>query len=277
MTPLVYILIANWNGKAMTLECLESVRRITYHPYRVVVIDNASTDGSPEAILRAAPDTDLLLQERNLRYAGAMNAGMHHALAHGAQFVLVMNNDVIVDPGLLSALVQGIESDPTVGMVVPKILYHSPSSQIWYAGGRISFWTGTMWHVGIRQRDHGQYDRPGPTEYATGCCVLVRRTMIERVGMFDESYHMYAEDADWSLRARRAGFGIMYQPTGVLWHRVSVSAGGTMSLFKLRNKFLGNLRFFARHASWYHWAIFPWLSVAVNAWAMLRYLLRRRT
>ena len=133
-----------------------------------------------------------------------------------------------------------------------------------------------MSHRGIREFDRGQYDDPGPTQYATGCCVLARRAVIERVGMFDTSYFMYAEDADWSLRARRAGFVIAYEPTAVLWHRVSVSAGGNLSAFKLRNKFRGNLRFFARHASWYHWLVFPWLSLGVNAWAMLRYVFRTR-
>jgi GT2 family glycosyltransferase len=277
VTPLVYILIANWNGKVMTLECLESLRSITYRPCRTLVIDNASRDGSPEAIARAHPEVELLVQEHNLRYAGAMNAGMRHALAHGAEFVLVMNNDVIVDRGLVSALVAAAQKDPTVGLVAPKILYHTPPTQIWYAGGKISFWTGTMWHVGIRERDCGQYEVPGPTEYATGCCVLARRALIERVGMLDESYYIYAEDADWSVRAHRAGVGVVYEPAGVLWHRVSISTGGNLSFFKLKNKFRGNLRFFARYASWYHWLVFPWLSLAANAWAMLTYLLRRRT
>ena len=164
---------------------------------------------------------------------------------------------------------------PTAGLVAPKILYQSPPSLIWYAGGELSFWTGTMRHVGIRQQDRGQFDGAGPTQYATGCCVLARRALIERIGMLDETYHMYAEDADWSLRAHRAGFDVLYAPAGVLWHRVSVSAGGNLSLFKLTNKFRGNFRFFARYASWYHWAVFPWLSIVVSTWAMLAYLLRR--
>ena len=276
MTSLVYILIANWNGKSITLECLESIRRITYRPFRTLVIDNASSDGSPQAIRRAYPEVEVLVLDSNRRYAGAMNAGMHLALAHEARYVLVMNNDVIVDPGLLSALAGVVEKDPTVGLVAPKILYHASPSQIWYAGGAVSYWTGTMWHLGIRDHDRGQHDMPGPTEYATGCCVLATRELIERVGMLDESYHIYAEDADWSLRARRSGFGVFYQPDAVLWHRVSVSAGGNLSVFKLKNKFLGNLRFFSRYAAWYHWMVFPWLSVLVNAWAMFRYLIGRR-
>lgn len=277
MTPLVYILIANWNGKQTTLECLESIRRITYRPYRTLVIDNASSDGSPEAIREAEPAVEVLVQQQNLRYAGAMNAGMRYALAQGAGCVVVMNNDVIVDPGLLSHLVAATARDPRVGLVAPKIFFHDTPTQIWYAGGKISFWTGTMAHRGIRDVDRGQYDRPEPTDYATGCCVLATRALIERVGMLDPSYYMYAEDADWSVRAGRAGFTVVYEPRAVLWHRVSVSAGGHLSRFKLWNKFRGNLQFFSRHASWYHWLVFPWLSIAVNVWAMVRYLVRRRS
>ena len=112
MTPLVYILIANWNGKRTTLECLASIRSITYHPYRTLVIDNASTDGSPEAIRKAEPEVEVLEQQQNFRYAGAMNVGMRHALAQGASYVVVMNNDVLVDPALLSQLVAAAEAHP---------------------------------------------------------------------------------------------------------------------------------------------------------------------
>jgi GT2 family glycosyltransferase len=137
-------------------------------------------------------------------------------------------------------------------------------------------WTGTMRHVGIRERDDGRFDAAGETGYASGCCFLAKRGTFEAVGMLDESYYMYSEDADWCMRVRRAGFRIMYEPRARVWHKVSVSAGGHLSAFKLWNKFFSNLRFFARYASWYHWLVFPWMNLLVNGLAAARYLMRQR-
>jgi hypothetical protein len=137
-------------------------------------------------------------------------------------------------------------------------------------------WTGTMKHVGIREIDSGQYDTRKQIEYTTGCCILTKREVVERVGMLDESYAMYTEDADWSVRVRRAGYTIMYEPKAKVWHKLSVSAGGHLSFFKMRNKFLSNLRFFARYAAWYHWLVFPWANILVNGYAAMRYILTTR-
>ena len=134
-------------------------------------------------------------------------------------------------------------------------------------------WTGTMRHIGIREPDRGQYDTPRDIEYASGCCILVSRSTMEQVGMLDTSYAMYTEDADWSLRARRTGFRIVYEPAAMIWHKLSVSAGGHLSFFKMKNKFLSNLRFFFRYASLPQKLVFPWMSVVVNGWAAIRYLL----
>jgi GT2 family glycosyltransferase len=161
-------------------------------------------------------------------------------------------------------------------MVVPKIYYHDPPDLIWFAGSVISFWTGTMRHIGIREVDTGQHDTPGPTAYATGCCILTSRELVERIGILDETYYMYSEDADWSMRARRAGYRIMYEPRAKIWHKLSVSVGGHLSRYKMKNKFMGNFRFFARYASWYQWPVFPWLSVIVNGVSALRYLTTAR-
>jgi GT2 family glycosyltransferase len=96
------------------------------------------------------------------------------------------------------------------------------------------------------------------------------------VGMLDEAYFMYTEDADWSLRVRRAGYRILYEPRARVWHKLSVSAGGHLSFFKLRHKAQSNFRFFARYAAWYHWPVFPWLGILVNAFAALNYFRGRR-
>jgi GT2 family glycosyltransferase len=219
---------------------------------------------------------ELLALNENRRFAGGNNAGIQKAFADGADFVLLLNNDTIVDPDFLPALLARFQSEEQCGMVVPKIYYHDPPDLLWYAGGEISFWTGTMRHRGIREADRGQYGTATETSYATGCCVLVSRELIARVGQLDESFFIYTEDADWSVRARRAGYRIMYEPHARIWHKLSVSAGGHLSFFKLKNKALSNFRFFARYARWYHWLTFPWLSVLVNLWAGMRYMTQSR-
>lgn len=276
-TPLIItVVIVNWNGKDLTLECLHSLRSVTHPGMRILVVDNGSTDGSVEAFRTAFPDVEVLSLGENRRFAGGNNIGIQKALEDGADAVLLLNNDTVVDPGMPAFLVEHLVRDNHFGMVVPKIYYHQPPTCLWYAGGVISFWTGTMRHRGIRETDRGQYDHASETEYATGCCVLVTRELISRIGMLDESYFMYTEDADWSQRARMAGYRIMFEPRAKVWHKLSVSAGGHLSRFKLWNKTISAFRFFARYARWYHWLTFPWLSLVINAWAALRYLAQKR-
>jgi hypothetical protein len=274
--PRTVAVIVNWNGKADTLECLASLRKANTTNLKTVVVDNCSEDDSVEAIRKNFPEAVVLPQERNLRFAGGNNAGIRFALEQGADRILLLNNDTTVAPDFLSHLGRSLAAMPRGGIAAPKILYYSSPSLIWYAGGMMSFWTGTMWHRGIRRTDGDLFNMPGDTAYASGCCFLASRSVFETIGLLDESYFMYTEDADWCLRARRAGFPVMFEPRARIWHKVSVSAGGHLSQFKLQNKFISNFRFFARYASWYHWLIFPWLNILVNAMAALRYLFRRR-
>ena len=190
--------------------------------------------------------------------------------------IMLLNNDTVVDPDFARFLAERLEADPGCGMSCPKILYFDDPRRIWYAGGEISFWTGTMRHVGIRELDRGQHDRPGPVGYATGCCILARAAAVREVGLLDEAYFMYTEDADWCERFRQAGYTILYEPRARVWHKLSVSAGGHLSWFKLKHKYTSNLRFFARYARWYHWLVFPWMHVAATVAAALSYAARRR-
>ncbi|MGD0339197.1 MAG: glycosyltransferase family 2 protein [Bacteroidota bacterium] len=254
--PLVYIIVVTWDGKNDTLECLRSLQKISYPRSKVVVVDNASVDGTVEAVRMEFPGVEILRNETNLRYAGGNNRGISFALDQGAGVVLLLNNDTIVDPGFLSVLVQTLMSDAKNGIIGPKILYYSDPQRIWYAGGKIDWWQGWVSHIGIREVDHAQHDTITTTGYVTGCCMLVKRDVIERCGMLDESYFLYGEDVDWCLRASREGYRIIFQPQARVWHKVSASSGH-LSLFKNINKLKSQLRFLARYARWYHWMTIP--------------------
>jgi hypothetical protein len=274
-SPRLAVILVNWNGKDVTLECLASLQNVNYPNLHVCVVDNGSRDGSVEAIRSAHPSVEILPLSENRRFAGGNNAGIAHALAGGAAYILLLNNDTVVAPDFVTCMLNRFITEERCGMVAPKIYYSAPPDLLWFTGGEISFWTGTMRHTGIRETDYGQHDMVKEIGYATGCCLLTSRAVIAHVGMLDETYFMYTEDADWSLRVRRAGYRVLYEPRARVWHKLSVSAGGHLSLFKMRNKAISNFRFFARHASWYHWLTFPWLSLFVNFGAGLRYFITR--
>ncbi|MBI5020628.1 MAG: glycosyltransferase family 2 protein [Ignavibacteriales bacterium] len=257
--PLVYIIVLTWNGKADTLECLQSLQKLSYSNYKIIVVDNASTDSTAEEVRHLYPSVEVIRNSSNLRFAGGNNIGIKTALNNKADYILLLNNDTIVAENFLSHLVEAAESDERIGMTGPKIYYHSDPKRIWYAGGVIDWWTGSTSHLGVREIDIGQFEKIKTTDYVTGCSMLVKKSVIEQIGVLDESYYIYGEDADWSLRAVRAGFKLLFVPQALVWHKVSVSTGGHFSWFKNWNKLKSQLRFLVRYAKPFHWFTIPFL------------------
>jgi GT2 family glycosyltransferase len=238
VTPRVTAVVLAWNGREDTLACLESLRGATYPELSIVVVDNGSTDGGPEAVAAAFPDTRLLPLGENRGFAGGVNAGVEAALGEGADAVLLLNNDATVEPGFLEPLVDAAGAEG-VGAACAQIL-DSATGRIWYAGATYDPRRG---HQG-RHTGHG--DSPLPpetapyeTERACGGAMLLPREALAEVGLLDERLFAYAEDVDWSLRARRAGLRILVVPASVVHHRVSASTGGAASpdslYYALRN------------------------------------------
>ena len=274
--PKVFIVVLNWNGKEDTLACLESLRSVSYTCSEVLMVDNASSDGTVESVRSKFPSVKVITNQANLRFAGGNNVGIDYAMQNGADYVVLLNNDTTVDPAFLSELVQTAESDSRIGMAGPKIYYYNEPERIWFAGGKVEYWKGWVSHIGIREPDNGQYDTPRDVDYLTGCCMLVKREVIERIGKLDESFFIYGEDADWSLRAARAGYRLLFVPSSVIWHKVSASSGGNLSWFKNWNKLKGELRLMARYAKWYHWVTIP-AGITLNVTAAFLKLKRTGT
>ena len=258
-SPAVAIVILTWNGKADTLECLASLRDVSYPSLQLIVVDNGSADGTAPAVRQSFPTATVIENSLNLRFAGGNNVGIRDALNHGAEYILLLNNDTTVERDFLQQMVEAALANKGVGMVGPKIKYYHDRQRLWYAGGRIEWWKGWISHIGVREIDHGQYDSRLATDYVTGCCMLVSRELLLKVGMLDESYFIYGEDADWCIRAARAGFRLLYEPHAVIYHKLSVSAGGHFSWFKNWNKLKSNIRLMARYATFYHWLTIPFL------------------
>jgi len=227
--PLVYIVVLSWNGREDTLACLESCRAISYPNARVLVVDNGSSDASELAIRTAFPEVELLQTGENLGFTGGNNVGIRRALDAGAAQVLLLNNDTVVDPGIVGALVDAAQSDGSIGMLCSKMYFFDPPDRLWYAGASFHPWLGWGRHRGHGQVDRGQFDQPEETDRASGCSLMVTRDLCERVGLLADEYFCYCEDLDWGFRARRAGFKIVYVPRSRVWHKVSRASGGTGS------------------------------------------------
>lgn len=244
--PRVTIIVLNWNGKELTLDCLTSLNNISYQNAKILVVDNGSADGSVEAIHSRFPDVEVLSLENNLGYASGNNVGFQHIRDNNSDFIIFLNNDTIVDPEFVQPLVsQFINSE--VGQTVPKIYYADDPDRIWFGGSRINLWTGTISHEGIRDKDGPDFNSVKSADYATGCCFCIRVHEFGQLNGFDESFPMYAEDVDLSLRIRERGKKVLFIPESKVWHKVSASLGGAFSIRKIWRRQKGNWKLMWKH------------------------------
>lgn len=242
--PLVHIVLLCWNGWEDTRECLESLRRLTYPHVSVVVVDNGSTDGTPEKVAEGFPEFEVVRNGRNLGFAEGSNIGIRRALAAGADFVMLLNNDTVVHEGFLQPLLCALR-DPGIGAVSPEIRYHDRPHLTWFNGGSIDWRTGWAYHT-------PKHPSPQPgataTPIITGCCMAVPRDVFLRVGVLDQRYFLIYEDTDWSVRAIRAGYRMMVVPESRVFHKVSASFRRDMPTLGTFYFTRNGLLFISKHA-----------------------------
>jgi GT2 family glycosyltransferase len=218
MPPEVVVIILNWNNASDTIACLQSVSGLSYPNYKVLVVDNGSFDGSVQEIRRTCPDVMLLELKENLGFAEGNNVGIRSAMQLGGDYVLILNNDVLVAPDAMTKLVEVAQKEPRAGLLGPRVLHREKPEQIQSAGVILDkFWRSK--HRGQNQGQIGQSDTVEQVDAVAGCAMLVRRQLIDSVGMLDGRYFMYREDVDWCCRARANGFKVLYVPQAIVWHR----------------------------------------------------------
>lgn len=243
MTLSVTVIILNWNGWEDTIECLQSVLKIDYSNFHVLVVDNGSSDESVQQIRQAFPDVELLETRKNLGYAGGNNAGIIHALKHNPEFILLLNNDTVIDPNILTAFTSAAALCPQGGMFGAKSYYYSKPTLIWSLGGKwdTSISELVSLHQGLEDSETS-FDRPFEVDYVLGCALLCRVEMIKKIGVMEEAFFLNFEEMDWCYRARKAGYLSYSVPDARLWHKVGVSFGGAESplwkYFMTRNELL---------------------------------------
>lgn len=259
----VFVSIINFNGKENTLSCLLQLDKIKSSGFNttVIVIDNASEEDFSLAtdFLKNIPVV-FIKNKKNLGFAQGHNIGIEYALAHGADYVIILNNDTLLDENFVDSLVRMAEKDSKIGAIGPKIYfakgfeYHKKRYKqadlgkiFWYAGGEMDWKNVIGHHRGVDEVDMGQYDQDCETEYVSGCCMFLTRSALEKTSGFDKKYFLYYEDNDLCQRLKKMGFKIMYEPKSVIWHKNAGSAGGSGSRLQdyyiTRNRMLFGMKF----------------------------------
>ncbi len=232
--PSWQVVVLSWNGREDTLRCLDSLAKVTDPPIRVICVDNGSEDGSVEAVRERHPEVVLIENGANLGYAGGNNAGIRRALDHGAEWVVLVNNDAVVAPDAIAGFAAVAGRHPDAGALAGKLFLADRPERLWFAGQRFLTSLGYSGRGrGEGRRDGPRYERIVPTDRAAGALMAVSRRAIERAGLMDEELFAYVEDVDWSLRIREAGFTVLVAPDARAWHAVAGSSGGGASTANL--------------------------------------------
>jgi len=263
--PKVSIIILNWNGWEDTIECLESLYQIDYPNYDVIVVDNASKDKSLYKIREYAQgkiqvESDffeyeyankpikiteieksqlftinaknlnkliLIKNEENYGFAEGNNIGMKFSMNHlKPDYILLLNNDTVVDKNFLKELVKVGEIDEKIGIIGPKIYYYDKPQTIWCIGCKISWKLARGIHIGNNELDEGQYEYIDEVEYVSGSAFLIKSEVLNKIGFLDKKFFLYFEESDLAIRALKKGYKILYAPKAKTWHKISSSSGG---------------------------------------------------
>jgi len=255
--PPVGVVIPVWNAREYTLACLDSLAGLRYPNRMVVVVDNGSEDGSSEAIAAAHSEVAIIRNEANLGFARACNQGLEQVFAMGAAYALLLNNDTTVDPDMLTRLVAAAQAHPAAGILAPTIYYQERPDLPWFTGMRFS---RPIYIVRTDRRHQVQAETPTPVDFVSGCGMLIARRVYEQVGGLDDAYFMYYEDLDYCLRARKAGYEILYVPDAAMWHALSVSSGGKDAPIKQYHQIKSSLIFYRRHTR----GLWRWLNLSIR-------------
>ena len=237
--PPVVAIVLNWNSLPDTLECVASLRRSDYSNLIVWVVDNGSREDPTATLEREHPGIRVLRNARNLGYGGGNNRGLTEALAHGATYAVLLNNDTVVAPDTVRRLVGAAEGDGRIAMATPVIFYYDRPTEVYWDGGVVDWRAGDVRHD---SRSLSVDDHLVKSEWLDGSVLLVRMAALREIGLLDERYFLYYEDSEWSVRGARRGWTNVVTRTAHAWHKVARSSGGranpAVRFYYLRNRYL---------------------------------------
>jgi GT2 family glycosyltransferase len=257
----VWAVVVNWNGGERVVACLASLVEAGVQADHIVLVDNASTDGSLERATEAHPRTIVLCNDANLGFGGGANQGARLALNQGAPMVMWINDDVTLPAETLPQLVDALTANPKWGMVGPRVVYPGEPVRIWAAGGELDWTHNLSTLVG-----HGRLDEPRmqvtrDVDYIPGCALLARRACLDEVGLFEESYFAYMEDVELGLRVRSKDWGVVVVGEVHAVHDASASTGGGYTARRKYMQALNSVRFLREHGTGERWMRFAAFDV----------------
>jgi hypothetical protein len=218
----ISIIIVHFFGIDYLIDCLNSVFKSDYPNLEVVVVFNGNKDGSYEIIKQKFSQVITVLNKKNLGFAKANNQGIKTS---SGELIFLLNDDTTIHPELISVLSEKLISLDKIGIIGPKIYYMNEPSKIWFAGGIVDWKKHDSYHAGRNIEDRDWKDAEKEVDFITGCALMIKREAIDKIGLLDEIFFAFYEDADWCLRAKRGGYKIVYVPFGGVWHHKSATAG----------------------------------------------------
>ena len=252
------IILVHYNSDEETTACLKSLEKITLSnsEYTVVVVDNGSTIPYIKPELSREKQVHYLRSEANLGFTGGNNLGIHYAIEKfNSENIILLNNDTYVAPDAFEVLIDYASKNPRAGIIAPKIYfaknreYHKKSYSeemlgkvLWYGGGSIDWQHLVAFHRGVDEVDRKQFATQRKSEFATGCCMLIKREIFEKIGLLDRRYFLYLEDVDLNMRAKQFGYEVHYVDAAKVWHINAGSSSGSGSMthvyYQTRNRLL---------------------------------------
>jgi len=260
----ISIILVNYNTERDTKECLKSLKDLKTKgfKYKIIVVDNGSKK-SLSLSKDLSKNVELVRSESNLGFTGGNNLGIKFAFdTYNSDYILLLNNDTYVDQDFLVQLYLAAQAKPEQGLISPKIYFaknrefhrsdYSTAERgnvLWYGGGSVDWPNVLCFHRGVDEVDRGQFNAQTTSDFATGCCILVRREVLEKIGLFDQRFFLYLEDVDLSVRTQTAGYEIGFCSSAMIWHKNAGSSGGSGSPLQQYYQTRNRLLFALKHAT----------------------------
>jgi len=247
-SPSLTIIVLTWNNFTDTAECLHSLRKLDYPRYNVVLVDNGSTDGSIERLQSVFPEVKIIRNSENIGYAGGNNIGIEYALSKDVDYIILLNNDTIVDINLATELIQASHTSENVGIFGCVNYYYNDRKRIQFSGGTFDWKTGDIIDTTRHEIDEGQFQLLKEVDTVAGSCLFLPTRVIKTVGLFDNRYFLTFEESDLCCRVKKAGYKVYTYLGARIWHKVSVSGQAQkeglniLKYYAVRNRFLFLMR-----------------------------------
>ena len=273
----IYVILLNYNGSEDTIECVKSiVENEKKIEYEIVVVDNKSTDDSVSK-LRQLSNITFIESNENGGFAKGNNIGIEYSIKQGAEYILLLNNDTVIEKNAISILEDCLDQHKDVGIIGSRIMYFENKNLINYCGGKLNWLKATTIHEGYKKEYIQQKENFKYTEFITGCCMLIRKEVIQKIGYLPEEYFMYYEDTDYCMKAQENGFKLAVCTDSVIYHKVSVSSGGENSPFSIKWGNRNRLIFMNKYKKYTKGMITKLVYYATRYMLYIKYILKKES